>query len=119
MSTDSLKNIRTKSSLRRKRTRSQLDGSANRPRLTVHISHRNVIAQIVNDESGETLVYVSSVAGKEDGKMSDKAARVGEEIAKQAVKVKIKKVVFDRGSSKYHGRVKKLAEAAREGGLEF
>ncbi len=106
--------------LRKKRIRATISGTAERPRLSVFISNMHVTAQIVNDEKHNTLIYVSSVGMKEVPKtLTDKAGWVGTEIAKKAKAAKIKHVVFDRGSRIYHGRVKVLAEAARNGGLEF
>ena len=106
--------------LRSKRTRKALTGSADRPRLSIYISNRHITAQIIDDTSSKTLVYVSTVGEKLDTQnMTDKAKKVGVEIAKKAKTKKITKVVFDRGSKKYHGRIKALADSAREGGLEF
>ncbi|HEY5268643.1 MAG TPA: 50S ribosomal protein L18 [Candidatus Saccharimonadales bacterium] len=106
--------------LRAKRTRKNTVGTTDRPRLSVSISNRHVIAQIIDDSNGKTLVYASSVGQKLDDKvMTDKAKQIGADIAKKAKTAKITKVVFDRGSKKYHGRIKALAESAREGGLEF
>ena len=79
----------------------------------------HVTAQIIDDNSGQTLAYASSVGKKADGNMSSKASLVGEEIAKKAKQAKVSRVVFDRGPKKYHGRIKSLADAARTGGLEF
>ncbi len=104
---------------RASRVRQLVSGNAQRPRLAVHISNLHVTAQVVDDSSQRTLAYVTTVGRKLDGPMTNKAKWVGEEIAQRAVKAKIKKVVFDRGGSQYHGRVKALAEAARAGGLEF
>lgn len=100
------------------RVRARLSGTRERPRLTVHISNMHVTAQIIDDSTGKTLSYATSV-GKADGNMSSKASLVGEEIAKKAKKAKVAKVVFDRGPKQYHGRIKVLADAARAGGLEF
>jgi len=106
--------------LRGKRTRKTLSGSAERPRLSVSISNRHIIAQIIDDTSSKTLVYVTTVGEKiDDLNLTEKAKKVGIEVAKKAKTKKITKVVFDRGSKKYHGRVKALADSAREGGLEF
>jgi large subunit ribosomal protein L18 len=101
------------------RVRAVIAGTGSRPRLSVHISNLHVTAQIIDDKSGKTVAYVSTAGQNQNGKMAEKAAWVGGEIALQAKKVKVSKVVFDRGSRKYHGRVKALAEAARKGGLEF
>lgn len=84
-------------------------GTADKPRLTVFRSNKAIYAQIINDDNGATL---ASASGSE-------AKKVGEEVAKSAVKKKIKAVVFDRAGYKYHGRVKALADAAREAGLVF
>lgn len=107
-------------SLRRaNRVRTAITGTTERPRLSVHISNLHVSAQIINDETHQTLAAVSTVGQKVDGTMTVKAAWVGEEIAKKAKAAKVKTVVFDRGSKLYHGRVQALADAARKAGLEF
>lgn len=104
---------------RANRTRSRIHGTAERPRLTVHISNKHIIAQIVNDDKSATLAYATTVGSKLTGTMTEKAAKIGAEIAKSAKKAKITKVVFDRGSKLYAGRMSALAEAARKEGLEF
>lgn len=89
-------------------------------RLSVYISNMHIIAQIIDDENHKTLVHVSTIGSKTaKGTMTEKATWVGEQIATEAKKAKINKVVFDRGSKLYHGRIKALATAARSGGLEF
>lgn len=105
--------------LRKRRIRSVVSGSAVRPRLSVYVSNLHVTAQLVDDDSSKTLAYVSTVGSKATGTMTEKATWVGTEIAKKAKAVKIKQVVFDRGGRLYHGRVKALADAARNAGLEF
>jgi large subunit ribosomal protein L18 len=106
--------------LRAKRVRKTIEGTSDRPRLSVSISNRHIIAQIIDDTKKETLVYASTVGKKEDKTtMTQKAVLIGTEIAKNAKTAKITKVVFDRGSKNYHGRIKALADAARDGGLEF
>lgn len=105
--------------LRRHRIRAAVSGSAERPRLSVHISNTHVTAQLVDDTADHTLAYVSTVGSKAVGTMTERAAWVGAEIAKKAKAKKIKQVVFDRGGKLYHGRVKALADAARNEGLEF
>ena len=105
------------------RVRSSLFGTKIRPRLTVHRSSKHIYGQIVNDEKGVVLASFSSTNLKKDevrGKTkSEVAALVGNSLAKIAAKAKIKKVVFDRGGYRYHGRVESLAEGARKGGLDF
>ncbi len=100
------------------RVRKKVNGTAERPRLVVFRSDKHIYAQLVDDTAGRTLVTVSSqkVAG---GKKSEKAAAVGKTIAGVAKDKGIARVVFDRGGYKYHGRVKAVADGAREGGLEF
>lgn len=105
--------------LRSRRTRARLSGSAERPRLSVHISNRQVQAQIIDDTSGRTLAASSSLGQKGAANLTEKAVFVGGDIAKKAAKAKVKQVVFDRGHRLYHGRIKAMAEAARAGGLEF
>ena len=104
---------------RAKRTRARLHGTAERPRLTVHISNKHITAQIINDDAGQTLAYATTVGSKHAGPMTDKAAAIGTEIAKLGKKAKVSKVVFDRGSRLYAGRLAALADAARKEGLEF
>lgn len=106
--------------LRHRRIRSVVHGDAERPRLNVFISNAHVTAQIIDDAKHKTLVYASTVGAKSrEGTMTEKAAWIGAEIAKKAKAAKVKQVVFDRGGRLYHGRVKALADAAREQGLEF
>jgi large subunit ribosomal protein L18 len=105
---------------RKARIRSVVSGTAKRPRLSVFISNLHVTAQLIDDENGKTLGYVTTVGQKSlKGTMTEKAAWVGEEIAKQAKAAKLKNIVFDRGGKLYHGRVAALADAARKTGLEF
>jgi large subunit ribosomal protein L18 len=102
------------------RVRTTVVGTTARPRLSVHISNLHVSAQIINDETSKTLVAVSSVGQKAvKGNLTDKATWVGTEIAAKAKSAKVKQVVFDRGGKLYHGRIKALADAARNAGLEF
>ncbi len=105
---------------RHKRVRTKVSGTSERPRLSVFRSNANISVQVIDDTKGTTLVSASSVDMKlENGGNIEAAKAVGAEIAARAKKAKIKKVVFDRGGYIYHGRVKALAEAAREAGLEF
>lgn len=106
--------------LRKNRIRSVVNGTPERPRLSVFVSNTHVSAQIIDDTTHKTLVAVSTVGNKKaTGSLTDKAVTVGAEIAKKAVAKKITKVAFDRGGRKYHGRIKALADAARQNGLEF
>lgn len=100
------------------RTRKRVKRSG-RPRLTVYRSLNHIYAQIIDDEAGRTLAASSTLALKVNGNKTEAAKQVGADIAKKAAEKGIKQVVFDRGPYKYHGRVKALAEAAREAGLEF
>jgi large subunit ribosomal protein L18 len=94
---------------RKTRIRGKVSGTKESPRLSIYRSNKQIYAQLINDEKHETLA---------SAKGTDPRA-VGEEIAKSAKKAKIKSIVFDRSGYKYHGKVKALADAAREGGLEF
>ena len=107
---------------RHKRIRKELSGTSLKPRLNVFRSNANIAAQIIDDEKGVTLVSASTLEKElkiTNGGNVEAAKIIGAEIAKRAKKAKIKEVVFDRGGYLYHGRVKALAEAARENGLEF
>ena len=104
---------------RANRTRAKIHGTTERPRLTVHISNLNITAQVIDDDKQATLAYATTVGKKLKGTKSEKAAEIGAEIAKAAKKANINKVVFDRGSKLYAGRMSALAEAARKEGLEF
>jgi large subunit ribosomal protein L18 len=109
-----------KRALRRRRIRSVVSGTAERPRLSIFVSSRHVSAQLIDDTKHATLAAVSTVGSKvASGTMTEKAAWVGSEIAASAKAAKVSQVVFDRGGRLYHGRVKALADAAREKGLEF
>lgn len=104
---------------RAKRTRAKIHGTAERPRLSVHISNQHITAQIINDDKSTTLAYATTVGSKLSGTKTEKAAAIGKEIAEKAKKAKIKTVVFDRGAKLYAGRLSALADAARKEGLEF
>ncbi len=109
---------------RHKRIRKKVFGTPERPRLCVFRSNKHIYAQIIDDTIGHTLVSASTLDPELREKLQktwnkEAAREVGRLIAKRALEKGIKKVVFDRGGYKYHGRVKELAEGAREGGLEF
>ena len=105
---------------RKGRIRAVVSGSAQRPRLSVSVSNLHITAQLVDDDAGQTIAYVTTIGQKSlKGSMTEKAEWVGAEIAAQAKTRKIKAVVFDRGGKLYHGRVAALADAARKAGLEF
>ena len=105
---------------RHRRVRSKVSGTAERPRLVVFRSNRGIFAQLVDDEAGRTLAS-ASWTGLKGGKASktEQAGEVGKALAAEAKKAGIDRCVFDRGGYLFHGRVKALAESAREGGLEF
>jgi large subunit ribosomal protein L18 len=107
---------------RAQRTRTRLKSLANgRPRLSVFRSSKNIYAQVIDDANGVTVAAASSLEGEKKAKGSDKdaAARVGKLVAERAKEKGVTDVVFDRGGYIYHGRVKALADAAREAGLNF
>ena len=105
---------------RRQRVRSALrTRGGGRPRLSVHRTGKHIYAQVIDDRAGRTLAAASTLGGEASGANVDSARAVGSEIAEAAKKAGVTSVVFDRGGFLFHGRVKALAEAAREGGLEF
>lgn len=110
------KNIRAK---KHWRMRNKIKGTAERPRLAVFRSTQHIYAQIIDDTVGNTLVSASTLELNVDGTKSDAAKAVGEAVAKKALEKGIDKVVFDRGGNLYHGRIKALADGAREAGLDF
>ncbi len=109
---------------RQRRVRAKIAGTATRPRLNIFRSLDNIYAQVIDDENGHTVASASTidkeVAPNVEGKSKIEAAKmVGMAVAERAKQAGITEVVFDRGGYRYHGRVKALAEGAREGGLEF
>lgn len=117
-----MKRNTNKRKLRHKRLRAKVKGTTARPRLSVFKSNQHIYAQLIEDEKGKTLAMASDLEIKDDKKKIKKteiAKKVGQIIAKKGLDKKIKKVVFDRSGYKYHGRIKAVAEGAREGGLEF
>ena len=105
----------------RHRIRNKISGTGARPRLSIYRSNKGIYCQLIDDLSGQTLVQANSKEGSVDteGNKSEQAKQVGQLIAERSKALQIEKVVFDRGGYLYHGRVKALAEAAREGGLSF
>ena len=105
---------------RRQRVRTALKSrGGGRPRLSVHRTGRHIYAQIIDDAAGKTVAAASTLGVKSTGANVDAATTVGKQIAEAAKKAGVTSVVFDRGGYLFHGRVKALADAAREGGLEF
>lgn len=105
----------------KKGIRKNLSGSSERPRLSVFRSNKGIYAQVIDDLSGKTLVSASSLSKEftAEGSKSDQSVAVGKLVAEKAIAAGIKEVVFDRNGYLYHGRIKSLAEGAREGGLIF
>ncbi len=111
---------RTKGRLKRRaRLRKKITGTTRRPRLAVFRSHLHIYVQAIDDENHRTLYQSSSLNMKEKIKPVDRAKKIGHKIAKKLIEGQIKKVVFDRGGYIYHGRIKAVAEGAREAGLKF
>jgi len=104
---------------RRTRIRGSISGTSDRPRLSTYRSNIHIYAQLIDDVKGLTIVECSDIAVKDVKKKTESAYKVGENLAKKALKKGIKSVVFDRGGNMYHGRVKSLADGARKGGLIF
>ena len=104
---------------RHRRVRVHVSGTAARPRLAVYRSLNHLYAQVIDDAGGRTLASASTVALKAKGNGMNEAASVGKAIADKAKAAGVSQVVFDRGGFLYHGRIKALADAAREAGLEF
>ena len=105
---------------RHRRVRGKVSGTAERPRLVVFRSNRGIFAQLVDDASARTLASAGwTTLGKAPGSKTEQATAVGKALAEAAKKAGIERCVFDRGGYLYHGRIKALAEGAREGGLQF
>ena len=103
----------------KRRIRKKITGTANVPRLSVFRSNKQIYAQLIDDTTGKTLVAAASYKQNETGTKVEQAAAVGKMLADKAIKAGVSTVVFDRNGYLYHGRVKSLADAAREGGLKF
>lgn len=104
---------------RKLRVRKSISGTAECPRMSVFRSNKNITVQLIDDEAQKTLVGITTNGTKGKGTKSERAYELGKNVAEAAKKQKIKRVVFDRGSSRFHGRVKEVAKGAREAGLEF
>jgi large subunit ribosomal protein L18 len=103
----------------KRRIRGKVSGSAERPRMTVFRSNKQIYVQLINDMEGKTLAAASSLGMTDKCPKKEQAAKVGELVAKKAIEAGITEVVFDRNGYLYHGRIKELADAARKGGLKF
>ena len=104
---------------RKARTRARIFGTASRPRLSVYRSNKHLFLQLIDDEAGKTLLSLTDDREREEGGKKNKAFEAGKKLAELAKKTGVKSVVFDRGGYLYHGRVKAVADGAREGGLIF
>jgi len=105
--------------LRKNRVRAKVSGTAERPRLTVTISHNHVSVQVIDDVAGRTLASATTIGTKHTGTLTERATLIGTDIAIKAKAAKINSVVFDRNGRQYAGRLSALADAARAEGLEF
>lgn len=115
-----MNNTRSSKQQRKIRVSSHVRGTSERPRLSVFRSNEYIYAQVIDDTLGKTLVGLSEKSlGKVAGNKTERAKTLGMQLAKAAVEKKIKQVVFDKGAYRYHGRVRAVAEGAREGGLQF
>ena len=104
---------------RKLRIRKKVQGTAERPRLSVFRSAKHIYAQVIDDVGGQTIASASSIASNPDGSKVDAAKSVGNTVAKACIDKGVDQVVFDRSGYRYHGRVRALAESAREAGLKF
>lgn len=118
---ESIQTTKTKAVRRALRVRAKLKGTAERPRMSLHISARHVLVQFIDDGAGKTLGYLTDkVLGTRKGHVTvPSASEFGKKAAAYAIQKGIEAVIFDRGSRSYHGRVKAFADGAREGGLKF
>lgn len=114
-----LKNRKITRKRRVYRVRKKLRGNAEKPRLSVHKSNKNLCAQIIDDDKGVTIVGASTLSLESAKNKATAAVQLGDKIAKLALEKNVKRVVFDRGRFKFHGLIAKLADSARKAGLEF
>ena len=119
MNKKTTKKVQGQKARRVNRVRAKITGTSKRPRLAVHKSLQYFSAQVINDETGNTVVAVHQREIKGKGKPTELAGKLGALLAEKAKKAGVKEVVFDRRSNKYHGKVKAFADGAREGGLKF
>jgi len=117
-------NRKQKTAVRHERSRKTLAGTPGRPRLSIHFSSKNIYVQIIDDQQGTTIASANTTepdfkADKKTRANKDTAVKIGRLVAERSKSKNVTKVVFDRGGLQYHGKVKALADAAREGGLEF
>lgn len=119
MNNESRKYIRVKKNRRAERTRAKIKGTAVMPRLSVFRSNKLIWAQVIDDAAGKTLLAVSEKEAKAKGTKTERAGILGKLLAEKCAKAGIVKLVFDRGSGKFHGRIKEFAAALREQGLKF
>ncbi|MDA3839825.1 MAG: 50S ribosomal protein L18 [Patescibacteria group bacterium] len=113
------KNKQVKKARRHARVRAKISGTSVRPRISVFKSNKGMFVQLIDDTKGITILSVNSKEIKIEGDKKTKSFEIGKLLAKKAIEKKIEKVVFDKGSFKYHGRIEALANGAREGGLIF
>ncbi|MEA2020499.1 MAG: 50S ribosomal protein L18 [Patescibacteria group bacterium] len=114
-----VKHYKDKKERRRQRIRGKIQGTSQKPRLSVFKSNKHIYAQLIDDTVGETLVSASDNDLEVSGKNKEVARKVGQELAKKAKKKGIEEAAFDRSGYPFHGRVRAVAEGAREGGLKF
>jgi len=117
-------NRKQKTAVRHERLRKTVSGTPERPRLSVHFSSKNIYAQVIDDHGGATIASANTTEGDFKGEKKTRAnketaVKIGRLVAERSKAKKVTQVVFDRGGLQYHGKVKALADAAREGGLEF
>jgi large subunit ribosomal protein L18 len=113
-----IKHNKTRTERRKIRVRIKMRGTQERPRLTVFRSNQHLYVQAVDDVARKTLASANDVSAKATGTKTERAKQVGKALLKQLEKAKVTKLIFDRGSYKYHGRIKAVAETLREGGIE-
>lgn len=109
----------TQKQKRKLRTRKKIFGTSRKPRLSVFRSNKHIYAQLIDDEKQTTLIGMSTSAIDSKGTKSEKSFELGRKLGKTAIEKEIKTVVFDRGSSKFHGRIEEVSKGAREAGLKF